>query len=89
VLFGLQTPEVSETNLYDALIFALKRMRPVVGRKAIILISSGVDTFSKSAYEDVLATARDCNTPVYAFIPRLDPATSRQSARYGGPSGAR
>src|SRR6266404_6907008 len=35
VLFGLQTPEVSETNLYDALIFALKRMRPVVGRKAI------------------------------------------------------
>src|SRR6266478_2000851 len=30
VLFGLQTPEVSETNLYDALIFALKRMRPVV-----------------------------------------------------------
>jgi VWFA-related protein len=67
VLFGLQTPEVSETNLYDALIFALKRMRPVVGRKAIILISSGVDTFSKSAYEDVLAAARDCNTPVYAL----------------------
>ena len=66
-LFSLPAPEVSETNLYDALIFALKRMQPVVGRKAIILISSGVDTFSKATYEDVLTAARDCNTPAYAI----------------------
>jgi hypothetical protein len=48
LLYDLAPPTVSETNLYDALIFALKRMRPVAGRKAIILLSSGVDTFSKA-----------------------------------------
>jgi Ca-activated chloride channel family protein len=67
LLFGLKAPPVSETNLYDALIFALNRMRPVTGRKAIILISSGVDTFSKAKFEDVLSAARQSNTPVYAI----------------------
>jgi Ca-activated chloride channel family protein len=57
IVYDLTPPPVSETNLYDALIFALKRMRPVAGRKAIILLSSGVDTFSKASYEDVLAAA--------------------------------
>ena len=62
---NLQPPEVSETNLYDAILFALGRMRTMTGRKAMILISSGVDTFSKARYEDVLAATRSCDTPIY------------------------
>jgi VWFA-related protein len=64
-LLSLQAPGVSEINFYDAVIFALGHMRTVTGRKAMILISSGVDTFSKAKYEDVLATARTCDTPIY------------------------
>jgi hypothetical protein len=37
------------------------------GRKALVLISSGVDTFSKAKYEDVLNAVRDCQTPVYVI----------------------
>jgi Ca-activated chloride channel family protein len=64
-LLNLQAPGVSETNLYDAVLSALGRMRAMTGRKAMILISSGVDTFSKATYEDVLAAARNCDTPIY------------------------
>jgi Ca-activated chloride channel homolog len=66
ILLGLGAPEVSETNLYDAIIFATEQMRPIAGRKAIILISSGIDTFSKAHYQDVLQTVQDADTPIYA-----------------------
>jgi VWFA-related protein len=62
-----QKPEFSELNFYDAAISSLVRMKGVTGRKAIILVSSGVDTFSKAKYEDVLNVARDCGTPIYVI----------------------
>ncbi len=67
LLFALQPPGVSEANLYDALVAVLQRMQGVSGRKAVVLISSGIDTFSKATREDVLKTARIANTPVYAI----------------------
>jgi hypothetical protein len=65
--YGLKAPEVSETNLYDALINVIGRMKSVAGRKAIILISTGVDTFSRAKLEDVLAACRDAVTPIYVI----------------------
>jgi VWFA-related protein len=81
LLDSLQPPAVSETNFYDAVVVALDRMRPVVGRKAMILISSGVDTFSKAKYEDVLTAVRNNDTPVYVI--NLGP-TMRQTAEIRG-----
>ncbi|MGD1078009.1 MAG: VWA domain-containing protein [Candidatus Sulfotelmatobacter sp.] len=73
VFQDLGTPEFSETNLYDALIYVVEQMRSVQGRKAIVLISSGVDTFSKSKYDDALRAARDAGTPIYvvSLVPAL------------------
>ena len=59
------TPELSETNLYNAIIFTLGQMRPVSGRKAIVLISSGIDTLSKAGYDDLLRTAENSDTLIY------------------------
>jgi hypothetical protein len=42
-------------------------MKAAPGRKALVLISSGVDTFSKARYEDVLAAVRESGTPVYVI----------------------
>src|SRR5581483_7753679 len=61
------SPPFSESNLYDALIYTLKCMEPWSGRKALILISSGIDTFSKTKYEDVLKTAHESGTPIYVL----------------------
>jgi VWFA-related protein len=64
---GLGTPDFSETNLYDAVIYTMEQMRTVTGRKAIALISSGVDTFSKAKYEDAVRAAQDADTPIYVI----------------------
>ena len=67
LLSSPQPPSVSEANLYDALVVILGRMPKVAGRKAIVLLSSGVDTFSKTPFEEVLKSAAISNTPVYAI----------------------
>jgi VWFA-related protein len=66
-LLTLGTPELSESNLYDAVIFTTNQMRPLTGRKAIVLISSGIDTFSKANYQDALNAAQNSDTPIYAL----------------------
>jgi Ca-activated chloride channel family protein len=63
----LGDPQFSETNLYDAVIAIVQQMKTVTGRKAIVLISSGVDTFSKAKYEDALNAARTSDTPIYVL----------------------
>ena len=60
-------PSVSEANLYDALVAILGRMRELDVRKAVVLLSSGVDTFSKAPFDEVLKVAAISNTPVYAI----------------------
>jgi len=56
----LRFPGFSETNLFDALYDTLDRIERIEGRKYVILIASGVDTFSKhtldDAYKKVKAT---------------------------------
>jgi VWFA-related protein len=50
----LTIPMWSETNLFDALYQTLDRLSRVEGRKYIVLISSGRDTFSKINLDKVL-----------------------------------
>jgi len=57
----------SEVNFYDALLETLNRMRGIQGRKAIIVISSGLDTFSTASYSQVLQAAQDAGTPIYTI----------------------
>ncbi len=57
----------SEVNFYDALLETLNRMHGIQGRKAIIVISSGLDTFSTASYSQVLQAAQDAGTPIYTM----------------------
>lgn len=63
----LATPGFSEANFYDAVLAILDRMKNVPGRKAIIVVSSGIDTFSKTTYQEVLQAARISSTPIYSI----------------------
>jgi Ca-activated chloride channel family protein len=45
-LSRLRIPAFSESNMYDTLVFTGERMQDIEGRKAIILLSTGIDTFS-------------------------------------------
>lgn len=61
----LRIPGFSETNLYDALAFTIDRMKDIKGRKAIIAIVSGYDTFSKLTYDQALKIVRSSDTAIY------------------------
>jgi VWFA-related protein len=50
----LRMPGFSETNLFDALFDTLDRVDRIEGRKYIILVTTGVDTFSKLTLDKIL-----------------------------------
>jgi len=53
-LHSLRVPMFSETNMFDALYDTLDRLDRVEGRKYIVLIGTGVDTFSKMTLDRTL-----------------------------------
>jgi Ca-activated chloride channel family protein len=63
----LNIPGFSEANLYDALTDTADRMSGIEGRKAIVLISSGIDTFSKKNYGETRKSLQEAGVPVYAI----------------------
>ncbi len=55
----LRIPGFSETNVFDALYDTLDRVDRIDGRKYVILISSGCDSFSKITYDKILKKVKD------------------------------
>src|ERR1022692_4139937 len=55
----LRIPGFSETNLFDALYDTLDRLDRVEGKKYIILVTTGVDTFSKMTLDKITKKIKD------------------------------
>ena len=78
----LRIAAFSEANLYDALVEAEGRMKDIEGRKAIVLVSSGIDTFSKLTFDKTRKILQDSAVPIYA-IGLLQTAREMADARGG------
>jgi VWFA-related protein len=63
----LRIAAFSETNLFDALADTVDRMSEIEGRKAVVLIASGVDTFSKLTYDKARKAVQNAGVPIYAI----------------------
>jgi VWFA-related protein len=63
----LRIAAYSESNLYDALTDTADRMAEIEGRKSIVLISSGVDTFSKLTFDKTRKKLQEAGVPIYAI----------------------
>lgn len=74
-------PPFSELNFYDALIATLPRLQEQRGRRALLLFSSGIDTFSKASYADAQAAAGRSDVPIYAL--NIGPVTRSDASLYG------
>ena len=61
----LRIPGFSESNMYDALVDTARRMQDIEGRKAILLIGSGLDTFSKLTFDKARRALQETGVPVY------------------------
>ncbi len=55
----MRIPGFSETNLFDALYDTLDRLDRVEGKKYIILVTTGIDSFSKLTLDKILKKVKD------------------------------
>ncbi len=63
----LRIAAYSESNLYDALVDTAERMSEIEGRKSIVLIASGIDTFSKLTFDKTRKALQNAAVPIYAI----------------------
>ena len=66
-LSRLTIPAWREANMFDAVTDAADRMSEIEGRKAILLITSGIDTFSKITYDTARKKLQEAGVPVYSI----------------------
>jgi VWFA-related protein len=66
-LSRLRIPGFSESNMFDALTDTADRMTKIEGRKAILLIASGIDTFSKLTFDKARKSLQESGVPVYSI----------------------
>ncbi|HMF78218.1 MAG TPA: VWA domain-containing protein [Bryobacteraceae bacterium] len=63
----LRIPGFSESNVFDALTDMADRMSGIEGRKAILLIASGIDTFSKITFDKARRSLQESGVPIYTI----------------------
>ena len=63
----LRIPGFSESNMFDALADTADRMSKIEGRKAIVLVTSGIDTFSRLTYDKARKSLQESGVPVYSI----------------------
>lgn len=63
----LRIAAFSESNMYDALVDTAERMQEIEGRKAILYIGSGIDTFSKMTFDQCRKRLQAAGVPIYAM----------------------
>ena len=63
----LRIPGFSESNVFDALTDMADRMSNIEGRKAILLIGSGLDTFSKITFDTARKSLQESGVPIYTI----------------------
>lgn len=60
-------PGFSESNVFDALLETVERLKDVKGKKSIILLASGVDTFSKHNLDQTMKALRQTDVTIFCI----------------------
>jgi VWFA-related protein len=58
-------PAFTESDLFDALIDVVDRLRDVKGKKAVLVLATGLDTFSKLTLDKTLARLKDTDVTIF------------------------
>ena len=81
----LRIPGFSESNMFDAVCDTADRMSKIEGRKAILLLSSGIDTFSKLTYDKARKQLQEAGVPVYPVgLLQLERTIAEANGSLGG-----
>ena len=66
-IYHLYFPGFSESNVFDALLDTVDRLKDVKGKKSIVLLASGVDTFSKHTLDQTMKELRQTDVTVFCI----------------------
>ena len=66
-LNNLSFPGFSEANLFDALIDTLEKLNRVKGKKAILLITTGMNTFSSATLDDTIEKVKKSDVTIFCI----------------------
>ena len=58
-------PSFSEANLFDAVLETVDQLRDVKGKKAILVLATGFDTFSKHNLDDTLRRLKETEVTIF------------------------
>lgn len=64
-LYTMVFPPFSESNLFDSLSDVLDRMKDVKGKKAVLVLASGIDTFSRITLDQTLKRIRETDATIF------------------------
>lgn len=65
-LGSLSYPGLSEANLFDAIVDTLEKLAHVKGKKSILLITTGVDTFSQNTLGQTIQKLKENDVTVFS-----------------------
>src|SRR6267143_1529343 len=66
-LYRLYFPGFSESNVFDAILETVDRLKDVQGKKSIVVLSSGVDTFSKHTLDPTMKQLRQSDVTIFCI----------------------
>lgn len=87
-IYRLYFPGFSESNVFDALLDTVDRLKEVRGKKSILLLGTGLDTFSKHTLDQTIKQLRQSDVTIFA-VGVARPLVNRIDARGGLGSTAR
>jgi VWFA-related protein len=66
-LYRLYFPGFSESNVFDAILETVDRLKDVKGKKSIVVLASGVDTFSKHTLDQTMKQLRQSDVTIFCI----------------------
>lgn len=85
----LRIPGFRESNLFDAMYDTLDRLDRIQGRKVLVIVGSGLDTFSKITFDKILKKVKDTQNVTIFTVSTGEAFQIWADARYGNTFGGR
>jgi len=82
-IYHLYFPGFRESNIFDALLDTVDRLKDVKGKKSILVLASGIDTFSKHNLDQTIKQLRQTDVTIFC-VGVAKPLMNRIEARGGG-----
>jgi len=82
-IYHLYFPGFRESNIFDALLDTVDKLKDVKGKKSILVLASGIDTFSKHTLDQTMKQLRQSDVTIFC-VGVAKPLMNRIEARGGG-----